>query len=166
MYTILSGQPFKPLPSVENLQQDEKSKSNTPSDMKKDFVSHTEVQLCDTNSKNELAKALKISSSSNNTNSIVCLIKTALCDVLLHKPDDPLAYLRQYFQDLRDKRDGKKEDVNPIKNKTINDTKVGNGGKRKEMTRSKTEAISTKIGNKMVRTSRPHSSSDIVTFNR
>ena len=167
MYTVISGRAYQPKASIAMVKTDTKLVVNndaTSSDNNDvcTVVSNTEVKLQTGNSKNELAEAMPISPT-NNTDSIVCLIKTALCEVLLHKPDDPLAYLKQYFKDLRDKKEVKVgTNANKKKAPLVKDTKLLNG-KRKEITRSKSDA---KLGNKLVRTSRPHSSSDIVTLNR
>ena len=162
MYTVISGQSFNRIPPVKTIQVDPQTPIKDDNLLDNEICTkNTEVELRTGNPKRELAAALKFNSS-DNTDSIVFLIKTALCEVLLHKPDEPLVYLRQYFKDLREKNELKKN-INPNKNRAMNDA-ASNSQRKKEFKRSKSDAIVSNIGNKMVRTSRPYSSSDIISI--
>ena len=175
MYTMISGQKFvQPMVTTSSIEASETSTPiNTNDTIIKDSnnnpASSTALELPQETPRGNLAEAMRMGSSKNNNTegSIVFLIKAALCEVLLHKPEEPLVYLKHYFTDLKQRKEGnRKEELNKSKNNTNkSNLKAGNANRKERMRRSNSDkAIATKIGNKMVRTSRPHSSSDIVNF--
>ena len=178
MYTMISGQKYmQPMVTAPTIVATETSTAiATKSDIVlKDTNNNpapgTEIKISRESPKTPLAEAIRMGSSKNNNTegSIVFLIKAALCEVLLHKPEEPLVYLKQYFNDLKQQREGnRKDDFDKSKNEINKDKlKLGDINRKERMRRSNSDkAIATKIGNKMVRTSRPHSSSDIVNFKR